>query len=106
MVGFLRDVLGLRVEFEEHGTTELSLLNDDRVQVFAPDHPFFGFAGGPIALFEVADLRAAQTELVAAGIELVGDLEHDSSWEWLYFRAPDGNVYGLTSRHSFGVTFS
>src|SRR2546430_15568021 len=98
MVGFLRDVLGLRVEFEEPTTTELSLPSDDRVQVFAPNHPYFDFAGGPVTLFEVDDLRGAQAELVAADIELVGELERDSSWEWLHFRAPDGNVYGLTSR--------
>src|SRR2546429_4500342 len=98
MVGFLRDVMGLRVEFEEPATTELSLPNDDRVQVFAPEHPYFQFAGGYVALFEVDDLRGAQAELAAAGIELVGDIERDTNWEWLHFRAPDGNVYGLTSR--------
>jgi hypothetical protein len=36
MLRLLRDVMGLRVEFSEERTTELSLANDDRVQVFAP----------------------------------------------------------------------
>jgi catechol 2,3-dioxygenase-like lactoylglutathione lyase family enzyme len=98
MVAFLRDVMGLRVEFEEPTTTELSLPNDDRVQVFGPDHPYFDFAGGPVTLFEVEDLRGALAELGDAGIALVGEIERDSKWEWLHFRAPDGNVYGLTSR--------
>ncbi len=35
-VGFLRDVLGLRVAFQEPTTAELALPNDDRVQVFGP----------------------------------------------------------------------
>jgi len=40
MVGLLRDVMGLRVEFEEPTTTELSLPSGDRVQVFAPGDPY------------------------------------------------------------------
>jgi hypothetical protein len=39
----LRDTMGLRVEFDEPVTTELSLPNDDRLQVFAPGHPYFAF---------------------------------------------------------------
>jgi hypothetical protein len=77
MVSFLRDVLGMRVEFAEATTVELSLPSGDRVQLFGPGdryHEFFGaHARGPVvALFEVDDVRAARDELVAAGIELVG----------------------------------
>jgi hypothetical protein len=28
----------------------------------------------------------------------VGDLGRDSRWEWIHFRAPDGNLYELASR--------
>jgi catechol 2,3-dioxygenase-like lactoylglutathione lyase family enzyme len=102
MVSLLRDVLGLRVEFEEEATAELSLPNDDRVQVFAPGHPYFDFyaehAAGPVALFEVDDVRRARDELVAAGVEVIGDVERDSEWEWLHFRAPDGNLYSVAHR--------
>jgi catechol 2,3-dioxygenase-like lactoylglutathione lyase family enzyme len=104
MVGLLRDVMGLRVEFEEPTTTELSLPSGDRVQVFAPGDPYFDFfrrhASGPVALFEVDELRTAQAELIAAGVEIVGAVERDSTWEWLTFRAPDGNLYELASRRS------
>ena len=101
-VAFLRDVLRLRVEFEEPGTVELSTAADDRVQVFAPGHPYFDFfteqANGPVALFEVDDLAGARAELVDAGIELVGEPGRDRRWEWLHFRGPDGNLYSLGSR--------
>jgi hypothetical protein len=104
MVHLLRDIMGLRVEFEEPTTTELSLPSGDRVQVFAPGNPYFDFFGkhasGPVALFEVDELRTAQAELTAAGVEVVGTIEHDSNWEWLHFRAPDGNLYELASRRS------
>jgi catechol 2,3-dioxygenase-like lactoylglutathione lyase family enzyme len=102
MVQLLRDVMGLAVEFAEPTTTELSLPSGDRVQVFAPGHPYFDLfrreASGPVALFEVDDIRAAHAALSGAGVEIVGALERDRSWEWLHFRAPDGNLYELASR--------
>ena len=102
MVGFLRDVLGLDVVFEEEGTTELSVPDGNRVQVFGPGHRYHGFFGeqasGPVPLFEVDDLDGARRALEAAGIELLSEVERDSAWEWLNFRAPDGNLYELGRR--------
>ena len=102
MVALLRDVMALQVELEEPGTTELSLPSGDRVQVFAPGHPYFELfvreANGPVALFEVDDVGAARSELIAAGIEVLGPNDRDSRWEWLHFRGPDGNLYELASR--------
>jgi catechol 2,3-dioxygenase-like lactoylglutathione lyase family enzyme len=102
MVRFLRDIMGLRVEFEQPTTTELSLSSGDRVQVFAPGDPYFAFfseqASGPVALFEVDNVQVAHSELIAAGIEVIGSIERDSNWEWLHFRGPDGNLYDLASR--------
>lgn len=102
MVGFLSDLLGLQVAFQEDATAELSLANDDRVQVFGPAHRYYELfgagGGGPVPLFEVDDLQAAHAELVAAGVEVIGEIERDASWEWLNFRGPDGNLYELGSR--------
>jgi catechol 2,3-dioxygenase-like lactoylglutathione lyase family enzyme len=102
MVGFLRDVLGLRVEFEEPTTVELGTSEDDRVQVMAPGDRYYDFfrehAAGPVPLFEVDDVHVARAELEAAGVELIGATERDSSWEWIHVRAPDGNLYELASR--------
>ena len=49
---------------------------------------------------EVDDVHAAHETLTTAGIEIVGTLQRDSTWEWLHFRAPDGNLYELASRHA------
>src|SRR6266516_4474776 len=85
MVGLFRDVMGLRVEFEDPATTEFSLLSGDRVQVFAPGHPYFRFfteqATGPVALFEVDEVRAARADLAEVGIDVIGRVERDSQWE-------------------------
>ena len=101
-VWFFRDVLGLRPAFEEPATRELTLPNDDRVQVFGPGHRYRDFyaehAGGPVVLFEVDDLQDARAELEAAGIELVGPADADGGWSWIHARGPDGHLYAFASR--------
>jgi catechol 2,3-dioxygenase-like lactoylglutathione lyase family enzyme len=102
MVSFLRDTMGLRVEFDEPATTELSLPNDDRLQVFAPGHPYFAFfqdhAQGLVPLFEVEDAQQAAAELRAAGVDVIGNPDSDDAWTWIHVRAPDGNLYRLGAR--------
>jgi catechol 2,3-dioxygenase-like lactoylglutathione lyase family enzyme len=102
MVWFLRDTLGLQVEFGEPATTELSLPDDDRLQVFAPGHPYFAFfqdrARGLVPLFEVEDARQAAAELRAAGAEVIGSPDSDGDWTWIHVCAPDGNLYEFASR--------
>jgi catechol 2,3-dioxygenase-like lactoylglutathione lyase family enzyme len=102
MVRLFRDVLGLRVEFEEPDTIELSFPAGERVQVFGPGHAYHRFfsaeASGPVPLFEVDDLQAARARLAGAGFELVGTREGDSDWEWIHFRGPEGNLYALACR--------
>lgn len=45
----------------------------------------------------VEDVFAAVAELEAAGVELLGSPQGTAEEGWLHFRAPDGNVYGVTS---------
>jgi catechol 2,3-dioxygenase-like lactoylglutathione lyase family enzyme len=101
MLGFLRDTMGLRLNFQEPTTAEFSAWEGDEIQVMAPGDPYFEFftteARGPVPLFEVDDVHRAQAELEAAGIEMVGHLARDKRWEWIHFRAPDGNLYELAS---------
>jgi catechol 2,3-dioxygenase-like lactoylglutathione lyase family enzyme len=100
-VEFFRDVLGLEPAFEESQTAELSMENGDRIQLFAPGHPYFKFftahASGPVPLFEVDDLDTAKHAILDAGLQLVGEVDADEKWLWLTFRAPDGNLYELAS---------
>jgi catechol 2,3-dioxygenase-like lactoylglutathione lyase family enzyme len=102
MVSFLRDVLGLRTNLEEATTTEFTTSEGDRIQVMGPGDPYHAFftanASGPVPLFEVDDVREALSELEAAGVEVIGSVERDTEWEWIHFRAPDGNLYELASR--------
>jgi catechol 2,3-dioxygenase-like lactoylglutathione lyase family enzyme len=101
MLVFLRDTLGLRLTFQEPTTAEFSAWEGDAIQVMAPGDPYFDFftaeATGPVPLFEVDDVHRARAELEAAGIEIVGNAGRDSNWEWIHFRAPDGNLYEVAS---------
>jgi catechol 2,3-dioxygenase-like lactoylglutathione lyase family enzyme len=66
--------------------------------VFHPTSPYAEHHDGhPVAGFLVDDVPAARAELEAAGVELVGPIESSEDFVWQYFRAPDGNLYELTS---------
>jgi hypothetical protein len=104
MASFLRDVMQLEINFTDLTTVEFRTTEGDEVQLMAPGDPYFEFftenTAGPVPLFEVDDVHRARTELVDAGVEIVGEMGRDSQWEWLHFRAPDVNLYELGSRRS------
>ena len=78
-VAFFKDVLGLSVFHQHPGLTVLRAPGGEWVEVFGPGHEHFGeFDTGPVVEF----------------------LHENHSWEkftWAHFRAPDGNIYGITS---------
>jgi catechol 2,3-dioxygenase-like lactoylglutathione lyase family enzyme len=99
LIGFFRDVLELRVAFQEGAMTGFRAPNGDTIEVFSlqdEDHRFF--TTGPVVGFLVDDVDAGRAELETAGVELLGDTQSDSGWAWQHFRGPDGNVYELTGR--------
>ena len=101
MVTFLQQVLGLRVNFQDSTTVEFSTSEGDEIQVMAPGDAYYDFftenAAGPVPLFEVDDVHRARLELEEAGVDVIGVTARDSRWEWIHFRAPDGNLYELAS---------
>jgi predicted enzyme related to lactoylglutathione lyase len=98
MVAFLQEVLGLTASQERPDFTAFRLPEGGTFEVFGPpdqDHPYF--TTGPVVGFVVDDLTAAVRELEAAGVELLGGQVDEHGRGWRHFRAPDGNVYELTS---------
>jgi predicted enzyme related to lactoylglutathione lyase len=98
MMEFLTGVLGLGVAHERRDFTALDLPSGDTFEVFGPsdaDHRYF--TTGPVVGFVVEDLPAAVAELERAGVELLGGQVDEHGEGWRHFRAPDGNVYELTS---------
>ncbi|HET8788277.1 MAG TPA: VOC family protein [Actinomycetes bacterium] len=97
-VAFFREMLGLSVFHQSPALTVLVAPGGEWVEVFGPGHEHYGeFDTGPVVEFLVEDLEAARTELEGRGVEF---LHENHSWEkftWAHFRAPDGNIYGITS---------
>ena len=98
MLAFLTAVLGLSVKHQQRDFASLGLPSGDTFEVFGPgdqDHRYF--TTGPVVGFVVEDLAAAVAELEQAGVELLGGQVDEHGEGWRHFRAPDGNVYELTS---------
>jgi predicted enzyme related to lactoylglutathione lyase len=98
MVAFLQAVLGLTTSQEGSDFAAFQLPEGGTFEVFGPrDQDHAHFSTGPVVGFVVDDLAAAVRELEAAGVELLGGQVDERGGGWRHFRAPDGNVYELTS---------
>jgi len=98
MVTFLQAVLGLTTSQEGSDFAAFPLPEGGTFEVFGPrDMDHAHFSTGPVVGFVVDDLPGAVRELEAAGVELLGGQVDERGGGWRHFRAPDGNVYELTS---------
>jgi catechol 2,3-dioxygenase-like lactoylglutathione lyase family enzyme len=101
-LGFFRDILGVPLTEASEGFGWSEMPNTSRLEIFGPDdRDHTHFTTGPVPEFLVDDLAAAADELRTAGVELLGEVSGTAEHRWLHFRAPDGNVYGLTSSASY-----
>jgi hypothetical protein len=97
MVNLYRDILRLKVVYQEPGFVVMDLPNGDRVEVFSEDSPYNTFFAAPVAGFLVDDIASARAEMEAQGIEFIGPIETaEDGNAWSHFRAPDGFIYELT----------
>lgn len=98
MADFFRHVLGLTPVRSEGDMWVFSLPDGSKVEVFGPRSGHDHFPAHPVAEFLVDNVAEATEELERAGVEIVfGPVffgEDDIAW--VLFRAPDGNIYGLT----------
>jgi predicted enzyme related to lactoylglutathione lyase len=101
-VAFFRDLLGVPMETigPEFGWSRMP--DSSQLEVFGttdPEHTHF--TTGPVPEFLVDDLPEALAEMRAAGVEILGEPHVEGRLGWLHFRAPDGNVYGLTAADTY-----
>ena len=99
---FFRDVLGLPLVDEGPDAASARLPDSSKFELFGPndsDHDHFD--SGPVPEFLVDDVMEAAAELEAAGATLLGPPQQLGQEQWVHFRAPDGNVYGLTSSPTY-----
>lgn len=100
---FFRSVLGIELE-RVHADFAWSRMPDtSQLEIFGPgDRDHLDFTTGPVPEFLVDDLPGAIEELRAAGVEILGEPVVEADGGWVHFRAPDGNLYGLTTGSSYG----
>ena len=96
MVAFAQDVLGLEQKHGEDGLAVFELPGGDTFEVFDESHPGGGHPDGVAGGFLVDDAEAVAAELRAAGVE-VSEVDSAGDFRWAYFKAPDGNLYEVTS---------
>lgn len=101
-VNFFHDVLGIKFDHPASDFAWSKMPNTSQLEIFGPgDRDHRHFNTGPVPEFLVDDLRGALEELRAGGVEILGEPVFEGDQGWLHFRAPDGNVYGLTAGRSY-----
>jgi hypothetical protein len=104
MRSFAIEVLGLRVDGEDTDHfVELAMADGAKLELFGSaaraDSPWLFESNTVVAGFLVDDIEAARDELARTpNVELLGDLRRlPNGYAWQHFRAPDGQVYELTT---------
>ena len=101
-LAFFRDVIGIDLQLVEADFGWSRMPDTSQFEIFGPSdrhHPYF--TTGPVPEFLVDDIAAAIEELRAAGVEVLGEPVVEADGGWVHFRAPDGNVYGLTAAPTY-----
>ena len=92
---FFAEVLGLPVEVQTDDVAILTVGPGQQLEIFGGDHPGKRLTANPVIAFEVEVMEAARRELLAAGIELIGDVGSWDCFQWQYFRSPDGHIFEI-----------
>jgi catechol 2,3-dioxygenase-like lactoylglutathione lyase family enzyme len=92
---FFTDIMRLSVSYEGKGIVQFEMPSGQLFEVFASESRFYKLHACPVLGFQVADLKAARTELEEHGIEFVTGIDGDEKEAWTYFRGPDGYLYEL-----------
>jgi catechol 2,3-dioxygenase-like lactoylglutathione lyase family enzyme len=92
---FFTEVLGLPIEVQSEEVAILTVGPGQQLEIFGGDHPAKLLTANPVIAFEVDDMAAARGELIAAGVELIGDVGRWNGFEWQYFRSPDGHIFEI-----------
>ncbi len=101
-VRFFRDVLGAPLVDVGPDFAWSRLRDSSQFEVFGSRDADHGhFTTGPVPEFLVDDVLAAAAELESAGVEVFGPPRGSPQEGRVHFRAPDGNVYGLTSSPTY-----
>jgi len=100
MARLLGGVMGLPTHVDDEMSAGFDLPNGDEFELFSDrDEESAHLTSGPIVGFFVSDMNVARGELEASGlVRFFGaTVKGEGGWSWAHFRAPDGNIYEITS---------
>ena len=92
---FFTEVLGLPVEVRQDDLAILKVGPGQQLEIFGGEQPGRRLTKNPVIAFEVADIETARNELLAAEVELIGEVGRANGFEWQYFRSPDGHIFEI-----------
>jgi catechol 2,3-dioxygenase-like lactoylglutathione lyase family enzyme len=95
---FFHEVMGLPVEVRHDDLAILTVGPGQQLEIFGGDQPGKALTKSPVIAFEVDDMDSARSELLAAGVELIGDVGSWAGYQWQYFRGPDGNIFEIKTK--------
>ena len=95
-LAFFTDILGLEARLVEKPVAVLRAGPGQIVENFGEGSERGKALNSPPAIaFEVEDVGVARDELVAKGVEIVGEIGSWNGHEWLYFRGPDNYMFAV-----------
>ncbi|HEX8442423.1 MAG TPA: VOC family protein [Allosphingosinicella sp.] len=97
MLRFFTEVMELEVEATGEQQAILRAASGQQIEIFGREGRGKSLNTPPTVAFEVDDVAAARAELIAANIEIVGDIGSWNGHEWLYFRSADGYLFEVKS---------
>jgi catechol 2,3-dioxygenase-like lactoylglutathione lyase family enzyme len=101
-LNFFTNILGLETALVERPVAMLRA-GSQTVEIFGEGSTRGKALNSPPAIaFEVDDVAAARAELVAKGVEVVGEIGSWTGHEWLYFRGPEGYLFVVKTSGEIG----
>jgi catechol 2,3-dioxygenase-like lactoylglutathione lyase family enzyme len=93
MTRLFRDVIGAPSVKEQDDVTSFRLANGMLLELYGPKDEFHAFfKTGPVVGFEVDSFVASKARMVAAGVNFIGEPQHEDGVSWQHFLCPDGTV--------------
>jgi catechol 2,3-dioxygenase-like lactoylglutathione lyase family enzyme len=103
-LAFFTDVLGLEAALVQAPVAMLRVGPNQIIEIFGEGSTRGKALNSPPAIaFEVDDVFAARDELLAKGVEIVGEPGSWNGHEWLYFRGPEGYMFVVKKTPPGGI---
>lgn len=106
-VAFFNKVMGLKIVQEGIPKVDIQYAkycvfnvgNNVMFEVFQPTQEIVGRYSGPVISFTVDDLDRACDEMRNKVKFITSIIDDKSTWRWIYFQAPDKNIYQIQQRY-------